>query len=125
MSEIKKKSRQEKRREERERQKTLKKSNVDLFNNPMVQSAKKALTPEQQEEYKRMGEHMYNTIDFENPETDPLAEFAAYVHEGLKSGLHPKDLEEDEVKAMVEFKGDEWYKEYGYDYTEEQGYTSV
>ena len=34
---------------------------MDLFNNPMVNNALKAMTPEQIEEYKKIGEHMYET----------------------------------------------------------------
>ena len=41
-------------------------SNIDLFNNPMVDSAKKALTPEQMEEYKKIGEYMYNNDVFKS-----------------------------------------------------------
>lgn len=112
--ESKKVSRQERRREERERNKALRKRDNNLFNNPMVNSARNALTDEQKEEYKKIGEQMYNTVDFNSAGTDPLAESVAYIREGLKSGLHPSFLPEDEIKVLEEYYGKEWYKHFGY-----------
>ena len=37
-----------------------------LFNNPMIEAAMKALSPEDLERYKQIGEAMYGTVDFEN-----------------------------------------------------------
>ena len=38
----------------------------DLFNNPMVESAKKAMDPKHIEDLRIKGESMYKDIDFEN-----------------------------------------------------------
>ena len=91
----------------------------DLWNNPMVNNALKALTPEQLEEYKRMGEHMYGNIQFEDSKIisnmpPPMAEAVAYVENGIKSGLLPADLTEDEVVLLSEAYGEKWYERYGF-----------
>lgn len=89
---------------------------IDLFNNPMVASATKALTDEQREQYKIMGEHMFNTMSFDNtpnPQQE-LKELIIYTRESLKSGLHPTDLKPKEIQVMYEIYGDKWYEEFGY-----------
>ena len=94
---------------------TLRLKMSDLFNNPMVNEAKSSMTPEQLEDYQRMGEEMYNTIEFEtskllNPEKSSNIELesVAYVVEGLKSGLLPSELDEDEVALLVNHYGEDW-----------------
>jgi hypothetical protein len=89
---------------------------IDLFNNPMVASATKALTDEQREQYRIMGEHMFNTMTFDNtpnPQQE-LRDLLLYTRESLKSGLHPSDLNPKEIQAMYEIYGDKWYEEFGY-----------
>lgn len=91
----------------------------DLFNNPLVTSAFNAMTPEQIEDYKKFGESLYGSVNFEdstliNNIPAPMAESIAYIEEGLKSGLLPEDLTEDEVSILYEVYGKEWYKKYGF-----------
>ena len=91
----------------------------DLFNNSMVTNALKALSPEQLEEYKKFGESLYGTVNFENSKIvnnmpAPMAESVAYVEEGIKSGLLPEDLTEDEVVLLEQAYGEEWYLRYNF-----------
>jgi len=91
----------------------------DLFNNSLVNNALKAMTPEQLEEYKKFGENLYGNINFSdnkiiNNLAPPMAESVAYVEEGLKSGLMPDDLTEDEVSLIKQAYGKEWYLKYGF-----------
>ena len=91
-----------------------------LFNNPMIDSALKALSPEDLERYKAIGESMYGTVDFQdskilNNTPAPMYEAAAYLKELLKSGLHPSMMDSDEKRLMIELFGEEWYTEWGYD----------
>lgn len=87
---------------------------MDLFNNPMVKNAKKAMTKEQIDEYKKIGEKMYNTIDFVNPlmENEPLINSIAYINEALKSGLHYTYLSDNEKLIMKEHYGKNWFEKY-------------
>ena len=90
-----------------------------LFNNPMVTSAKKAMTQKDLDRYKRLGESMYTDIDFKsstitNNIPQPMIDGAIYIESMLKSGLHPSILDDDEKNVMTEVYGDEWYKKYGY-----------
>ena len=90
----------------------------DLFNNPMVESALKALTPEQLEEYERIGKYMFQTDFTATQGPDPekeMKEAIFYIREGLKSGLHPEDLSPKELEIMYDVYGDDWGAEYGYE----------
>jgi len=91
----------------------------NLFNNPMIDAALKALSPEDLEKYKAIGEAMYGSVDFQdskilNNTPAPMYEAAAYIKEQLKSGLHPSMMDDDEKRLMVELFGEEWYKDWGY-----------
>ncbi len=85
----------------------------NLFNNSMVKNAKKEMTDDVKEEYKELSRHVGKAMDV--IEGDPLEEPAAYIIEGLKSGLHPSFLEENEKQVMKTLFGDEWYKKWGWD----------
>lgn len=92
---------------------------MDLFNNPMVNNALKAMTPKQIEEYKNIGNYMYGNINFEdnkliNKLDAPMEESVAYVEEGIKAGLLPEDLTEDEVALLTNAYGKEWFLRYGF-----------
>ena len=89
-----------------------------LFNNEMIKKAKESMTPEQLEEYKKKGEQFFADVNFEdkNGNTVPPVESAcAYITEGLKSGMHPSYLDEDEKIVMEEIYGKEWYKKWGWE----------
>lgn len=94
-------------------------SSYDLFDNPMVRNAIKALSPEERERYKKMGEQFYKDIDFAayQPNVMPqeLKDTLARATEGLKSGLHPTILDEGEVKLLEEAYGLFWYKKFGWE----------
>jgi hypothetical protein len=92
---------------------------MDLFSNPMVNNALKAMTPEQLEGYKKMGEQLYGNINFEdskivNNMLIPADEAVAYVEEGIKSGLLPEHLDENEVILLTNTYGEKWYLRYGF-----------
>jgi hypothetical protein len=93
---------------------------IDLFNNPMVDAARKAMTPEQVEEYKRVGEYMYNSVNYQIAETGskvkpPTEEnLIVYAVEGLKAGLDPMDLSDEELRALIQVYGEEWYEKFDY-----------
>ena len=96
---------------------------LSLWDNPAVKAAYKALTPSQLREYKRMGEYMYNNNNNYLQENDtidnllpPIEESAAYIIEGLKSGLHPSCLDDDEKNIMIDSYGKEWYKKWDEDW---------
>jgi hypothetical protein len=90
-----------------------------LWNNPMVNSAMKAMSPEELQRYKAIGEAMYGNIDFEGSKVlnnlpPPMEEAVAYISESLKSGLHPSMLDDNEVALLKDVFGDQWYKKWDY-----------
>jgi hypothetical protein len=89
-----------------------------LFDNPAFQEMMKKMKPEELAEYKRMGEYMYSR-DYEKKRMNEVVpptnrDIIIYIREGLKSGLHPRDLSEKEIQIMWDEEGKEWYKEFGY-----------
>jgi hypothetical protein len=92
---------------------------MDLFNNPMVNNALKSMTSEQIKNYKTIGEHMYGNVNFVDSDLinklhPPIEESVAYVEEGIKSGLLPCDLTEDEVSLLCNSFGPKWFERYGF-----------
>ena len=90
--------------------------NNDLFDNPMVRSAMAALSEEDKQKYKIIGDQLYGRINFENGQSfePPIAEAVAYIETSLQSGMHPSMLEENDHVLLKEQYGDEWYKQWGY-----------
>jgi hypothetical protein len=91
----------------------------DLFDNPMVSSAIKSLSDEQLLHFKEVGEHLYGNVDFEgsrvlNSLPAPMSEAVSFVLEGIKSGLHPSDLTDDEKAILKDTYGENWYIKWGY-----------
>jgi len=88
----------------------------DLFDNPMVRSAMAALSDEQKQKYKTIGDHLYGRINFDTGQSlePPIAEAVAYIETSLQSGMHPSMLEENDHALLKEQYGDEWYKQWGY-----------
>jgi hypothetical protein len=92
----------------------------DLFNNPMVDSALAAMSPEDVEKYQKAGEYMHETVDFVNAdgkkETAPAAMMngVMYILDSLRSGQHISTLESNEKRLLKETYGDEWYSVLGY-----------
>jgi len=91
----------------------------DVFNNPMVENAKKMLTPEQIEEYKKIGEYMYSNDtlkEIENKSFDKVNNdeyILRYASEALNSGLSPLDLTQTELETLKKIYGDNWYEKFG------------
>lgn len=89
-----------------------------LFDNPMVQQAKKSLSQKDIERYQYLGEELYKNIDFEKASVNnippPIQNALAYIENMINSGLHPSVLEEDEKNILKEIYGEEWYKNFGY-----------
>jgi hypothetical protein len=92
---------------------------MDIWDNPMVNNALKALSTDQLAEYKKMGENLYGKIDYNtnkilNNVPPPMEESVAYIEEGLKAGLLPEDLTYDEVMILVQAYGEKWYEKYDF-----------
>ena len=91
--------------------------NNDLFDNPLVRAAQESLSAEDKEKYRKIGESLYGSINFEdgtsNVESN-LDECVDHIVEQIKSGLHPSMLEDSEKELMKHKQGEEWYLKYGY-----------
>ena len=92
---------------------------TDLFNNPMVQAAAAALTDEQKQKYAKLGEDLYNSVDFEtnkvlNNLPEPMVDSVLQLVVQLRSGLHPTDLKSSDVELLKTSYGETWYTKWGY-----------
>jgi len=89
----------------------------DLFDNPMTRVASDALSEQDKERYKAIGEEIHQ-IDYTNSGLnnmpEQMVESIAHLSECVKSGLHPSMLEDNEKEILVEGLGKTWYKKYGY-----------
>lgn len=97
-------------------------SDTGIWNNNMVKNAINALSQEDKERYKKIGESLYKDVNFNtselndsNKNTPPyLSDATAYILESIKSGLHPSMLNENEKMILNEVLGNHWYTKYGY-----------
>ena len=91
----------------------------DLFDNPMIKAAQAALSEEDKEKFRRLGESMFGGINFENGQSlnnmpPPMAEAVAYIESQLQAGMHPSVLDDNEKAILRDAYGDEWYLKWNY-----------
>lgn len=95
-------------------------SDNDIFNNPMVNKARKTIPKEQQKNWEKIGEEIYNSVDFVDADgktqtmPEGMMEGAAYVVDSITSGMHISYLEENEKELLKEVYGASWFKRFGY-----------
>ncbi len=97
-------------------------SKVSLWSNPMIDAARKAMSPEDLEKYDKLGQSLYKDIDFISSEVIDedskypmfIRDAIAYIYESLKSGIHPSMLTKEEIQVMTNFDGETWYEKWGY-----------
>lgn len=86
----------------------------NLFTDKSLKALYDELPDEEKATYKKQGEYMYNK-DYANMNNDlqsRLIESAAYIVEGMKSGLRPSQLDESEREVMRTIYGPKWYEKY-------------
>ena len=92
----------------------------DLFNNPMIDSARKAMTNDDLKNYEDWGKYIHESIDFETGTVTaesyptPMMKALVYLEDSLRSGQHPSTLTDDEKDFMLKMKGDTWFEKWGY-----------
>lgn len=83
--------------------------------------AKQALSDDQRDSYRKMGEHLFsektNKIETgysleKEPEKEDILRYAV---RGINSGLSAKDLTQSELQVLEEYYGKEWYVQFGMD----------
>ena len=90
-----------------------------MFDSPMFQKMIENLSDEDREKYKRIGEYMYNSVDYEKNEIlnkvkTPTEEILGYIELALQSGISIEDLEPEERQYMKDQFGNKWYEKYGF-----------
>jgi hypothetical protein len=113
-------ARKKKEKEEKKEEEVV--QHNEIWDNQFAKLALEAMTAEQKEQYREIGENIYSSIDFEdtkilNTELEPMSESVAYISSALKSGLHPDFLSEEEIAVLKDVYGDEWFTRF--DYTKE------
>lgn len=85
-----------------------------LFADEKIAKMLSSISPEQGAIWKKSGEYIY-ALDYERMTSSSVeGDTIALIHEAMKSGLRPSDLDATEVALMRESRGDTWYKNYGY-----------
>lgn len=83
------------------------------MNPALYDLAKDSMSQEQLDTYKRLGEDLYNTIDYTTNsvlDSDPVLESVAQIVETIKSGMDVSYLDEEDRTVMQEWGGKEWYE---------------
>jgi hypothetical protein len=79
-----------------------------------------SMSEDLRDSYKTIGEKMYD-FDYNSADIDiMLKDNVQYAITCLKSGLDPKDLDEEELSALEEIRGPTWFL--GLGFTEEDVY---
>lgn len=90
----------------------------DLFEGVLAKAAMAALSDEDKEKYRVIGEHLYGRLNFEDGSLNNLSpemnEAVAYLESQLNSGLHPSMLQENEKELLKEAYGEDWYTRWNY-----------
>jgi hypothetical protein len=98
---------------------------LDIFDNPKFKNVMNKMSPEQIEEYRRMGKEMYEAVNYVNSTilTNQPSQMAgddifnqeenstaiAYVINGIKSGILEQDMTDDEKTFAEQCFGKDWY----------------
>lgn len=73
-----------------------------------------SLPAEEKQKMKEAGEQIYSCMNEDGTMKDPLDEAMVYIRHGLDSGLHPRDLEKNELQVVIEKIGENWYENWGW-----------
>lgn len=95
-----------------------------LFGKKRMQEIESSISDDDKKRYAKIGEEMYNSIDFEdinsqgnfvneNVETIEL-ENVAQTKLMLQSGIHPSYLSSQEKDMMKNAFGEKWHEQYGF-----------
>ena len=93
-------------------------NDLSLFSDPRQSSAKENMSKDDLNHYEQIGKQFHESINYttgENtgvPIPQPISESISYIEMGLRSGLSPEDLDENEIKIMEEYLGTDWLKNY-------------
>lgn len=83
-------------------------------NQALYDRVKNSLTDEQIKQYEKIGEEMYNTVDFNTGtilnQCDDIESIACLI-EAIKSGLHPDFMSDDEKIILKKHYGENWLNE--------------
>ena len=87
---------------------------ISLWNDIRWEKAKKSMTKDQINQYKKIGHDMNSSINYTNGQSNeipipkPIEDSLSYILVGLRSGLEPSDLSTDEITTLKTFIGDDW-----------------
>jgi len=87
---------------------------LSLWNDERWKTAKDNMTSEQFKQYQVLGEQFHGSIDYVTggntgvPIPEPTQDSIDYILLGLRSGLSPDDLTQDEQEYLKMVKGENW-----------------
>jgi hypothetical protein len=96
-------------------------SECSLWNDSRWKTARDNMSEDQYQQYQTIGNQFHGSINYTDgtntgvPIPEPARDSVAHIIMGLKSGLLPSDLTNEEKDVMEVFQGKEWYKNYGFD----------
>lgn len=93
-----------------------------LFDDKHLQNMYNSLSDEDKLNYKKIGEHMYNSIDFSEINSQGLndnhkeidLENVSQLKLMLQSGIHPSYLSNQDKDLLKNNLGEKWYEKFGF-----------
>ena len=80
----------------------------NLWDNPQIQATINQMDPQTRFHYKKLGEALYNTIDYEDPFKTQILEAAAQINLLLRDGMKINLLTENEKKIYENIYGKDY-----------------
>jgi hypothetical protein len=87
----------------------------DLFKDQGISSILSKIPKDQLSEGHKKGSYIYS-LDYDKitGESKKCMDTLTFIHEGMKSGLRPSQLDPEEVDTMRSTYGEKWYEQYGH-----------
>lgn len=87
-------------------------SEENLWDNPQIQTTINQMDPQTRFHYKKLGEALYNTIDYEDPFKTQILESAAQINLLLRDGMKINLLTENEKKICEDIYGKDYLNKF-------------
>ena len=89
--------------------------NYDLFKDAGIRAIVSKIPEQERKDGQKKGAYLYDT-DYSTKQGDSTRyiDLLTFIQEGMKSGLSPSQLEDEERALMREKHGEKWYEQYGH-----------
>jgi hypothetical protein len=88
---------------------------TDLFNNPFIDQARKNMNKKDIQNLEKKGKDFFENVDITEDSSEVVnRDVFLQLDSMIRSGLHPSYLTKEEKGFMENYKGKNWFMNYGY-----------